>query len=70
MEKSNYKKHCPSAFGKKYEMFMRKSMTKKAYREHCKSFRCLFAIGRNYGTRTMVSKKEREKYKTLIPEEC
>ena len=53
----------PSSYGKKQIALLRKSMTKKQYYDFCQSYRCVLTIGRDYGTRTICSTRDKERQK-------
>lgn len=48
----------PSSMGKGQILLLKKSMSKKAYREFCHKYRSTMMLGRNYGTRRMASAKD------------
>ena len=56
-------KTTPSSYGKKQNVLLRKTMTKREYREFCQSYRCTLTLGRNYGTRTIRSTRDKERQK-------
>lgn len=45
----------PSAMKKEQLLLLKRSMSKKAYKEYCRKYRSSLMIGRNYGTRRMAS---------------
>lgn len=48
-----------SALENECTVLLKKKMTKKAYGEFCRSKRCNMMVGRNYGTRTMDSRRDK-----------
>ncbi|MGN0114992.1 MAG: hypothetical protein ACI396_06660 [Acutalibacteraceae bacterium] len=60
----------PSSMDKEQRLLLKKSMSKKAYKEYCRKFRSSLLLGRNYGTRRMSSAKDyaRKRRNTRIDE--
>ncbi|GEM_PF-2501891 len=50
-----------SSMGKEQQLILRKSMSKRAYKEYCKKYRSSMTLGRNYGTRCMKSARDVER---------
>ena len=48
----------PSSVGKEQLLLLKKSMSKKAYKEYCQKYRSSLMLGRNYGTRYMASARD------------
>lgn len=53
----------PFSYGKKQIALLKKTVIKKKYYEFCQSYRCILTLGRNYGTRTIRSNKDKERNK-------
>lgn len=51
-------KNTISSVGKQQLILIKKSMSKKAYKDMCKRYRNTMTLGRNYGTRTMRSARD------------
>lgn len=55
------KKHMiktPSTMGKEQLLLLKRSMNKKSYKAYCKKYRNTITLGRNYGTRKMLSARD------------
>lgn len=48
----------PSSMGKEQLLLLKKGMSKKAYKEYCRKYRSSLMLGRNYGTRRMISARD------------
>lgn len=48
----------PSAMGKEQLLLLKRGMSKKAFKEYCRKYRSALLIGRNYGTRHMMSARD------------
>lgn len=53
--------HTISSMGKEQQLILRKSMSKRAYKEYCKRYRSSMTLGRNYGSRCMKSARDIER---------
>ena len=51
-----------SSMDRKRRLLLKKNMSKKAYSEFCKRYRCKMTMGRNYVTRIMQSARDKERY--------
>ena len=60
MRNKQKNKMTPSSYGKKQMVLLKKTMTKKGFHEFCKSYRCTLTLGRDYGTRTIRSNRDKE----------
>lgn len=60
----------PSSMGKEQLLLLKRSMSKKAYKEFCHRYRSTLMLGRNYGTRHMTSTRDcaRKRRKVQIEE--
>ena len=60
----------PSSMGNEQLLLLKRSMSKKAYKEFCHRYRSTLMLGRNYGTRRMTSTRdcERKRRKVQIEE--
>lgn len=47
-----------SSMSKEQKLLLKKSMSKKAYKDYCRRYRSTMTLGRNYGTRWMASDKD------------
>lgn len=47
-----------SSMSKEQKLLLKKSMSKKAYKDYCRRYRSTMTLGRNYGTRWMASAKD------------
>lgn len=47
-----------SSMNKEQKLLLKKSMSKKAYKDYCQRYRSTMTLGRNYGTRCMASAKD------------
>lgn len=50
-----------SSMGKEQKLMLKKSMSKRAYKDYCKKYRSSMTLGRNYGTRCMKSVRDIER---------
>ncbi len=57
-----------SSMGKEQILLLKKSMSKKAYKELCKKYRSTMTLGRNYGTRRMESARDVDRRKRYVPQ--
>lgn len=48
----------PSSMGKEQILLLKRTMSKKAYKEYCRKYRSLLMLGRDYGTRRMASARD------------
>lgn len=48
----------PSSMDKEQLLLLKKGMSKKAYKEYCRKYRSSLTLGRNYGTRRMISARD------------
>lgn len=48
----------PSTMGKEQLLLLKRSMNKKSYKAYCKKYRSTITLGRNYGTRKMLSARD------------
>ena len=60
----------PSSMGNEQLLLLKRSMSKKAYKEFCHRYRSTLMLGRNYGTRRMTSTRDcaRKRRKVQIEE--
>ena len=60
----------PSSMGNEQLLLLKRSMSKKAYKEFCHRYRSTLVLGRNYGTRRMTSTRDcaRKRRKVQIEE--
>ena len=60
----------PSSMGNAQLLLLKRSMSKKAYKEFCHRYRSTLMLGRNYGTRRMTSTRDcaRKRRKVQIEE--
>ena len=47
-----------SSMGKEQKLLLKKSMSKKAYKDYCRRYRSTMTLGRNLGTSWMASAKD------------
>lgn len=55
-----------SSMGKRQKLLLKKSMSKKAYKNYCQKYRSTMTLGRNYGTRYMASAKDLERMRKPV----
>ncbi len=55
-----------SSMGKEQKLLLKKSMSKKAYKDYCRRYRSTMTLGRNLGTRWMASAKDVERMKKPV----
>lgn len=55
-----------SSMGKEQKLLLKKSMSKKAYKNYCRRYRSTMTLGRNYGTRYMASAKDIERMRKPV----
>lgn len=55
-----------SSMGKRQKLLLKKSMSKKAYKNYCQKYRSKMTLGRNYGTRYMASAKDLERMRKPV----
>ncbi len=55
-----------SSMGKEQKLLLKKSMSKKAYKDYCRKYRSTMTLGRNYGTRQMTSVKDVERMRKPV----
>ena len=60
----------PSSMGNEQLLLLKRSMSKKAYKEFCHRYSSTLMLGRNYGTRRMTSTRDcaRKRRKVQIEE--
>lgn len=55
-----------SSMGKEQKLLIKKSMSKKTYKEYCRKYRGTMTLGRSYGTRCMASARDIERMRKPI----
>lgn len=55
-----------SSMGKRQKLLLKKSMSKKAYKNYCQKYRSTMTLGRKYGTRYMASAKDLERMRKPV----
>lgn len=55
-----------SSMSKEQKLLLKKSMSKKAYKDYCRRYRSTMTLGRNYGTRCMASAKDLERMRKTV----
>lgn len=55
-----------SSMGKEQKLLLKKSMSKKAYKNYCRRYQSTMTLGRNYGTRYMASAKDIERMRKPV----
>lgn len=55
-----------SPMGREQKLLLKKSISKKAYKDYCRRYRSTMTLGRNYGTRCMASAKDLERMRKPV----
>lgn len=55
-----------SSMGKEQKLLLKKSMSKKTYKDYCRRYRSTMTLGRNYGTRCIASAKDLERMRKPV----